>query len=166
MKTILIPIAFLILSCGTNKSTSDLTRKHEIESPCPDNGNCSFEILQNKSIEMKIDGIGKMYYELADNPEKSVYLYKYSNKIEDPTLQDAGYREEILFEIYNKTADFSFSGTQLQSTKMIFGVFCFCRGKAGYYKVNEGKILKQNNTLSVEIPAIVSNQKTTRFNIK
>ena len=167
MKKILIPFVLLLISCSTNKPKSDLgAPSFTIQNPCPNDGNCSFELIKNKSILPKTDGIGKPYYELVDNAEKSVYLYNYSNKVIDSTLQDAGYREEIIFEIENKLADFNYSGLEIQNTKMFFGVFCFCRGKAGYYPVSTGSVSKKNNAISIEIPSIVSNQKTVKLNIK
>jgi len=167
MKIILVPIAFMLFSCGAKKNDAiQALKTPHLESPCANDGNCSFEIIPQKSIEIKTDGFGKIYYELADHPEKIVYRYNYSDKVEDSTLQDAGYREEIIFEADSKTAAFSYEGKNIQLTKMIFGVFCFCRGKAGYYKVNDGKVMKNGNEVVVQIPEIVSAQRTHEFSIK
>jgi len=160
-KSILFPMMILTISCCSTKSTTTMANGNEktkIESPCPENGICTFEILQNKSMNIKTDGIGKTYYELEENPNKVVFLYKYREKIEDTTLQDAGYREEIVFEMNKDYSDFTFSNKELQNTKMLFGVFCFCKGKAGNYKVTEGSLTKKNSTLQIDLPKIVDNQ--------
>lgn len=169
-KSVLFPMALFAIACCSTKTTTstskEISENMKIESTCPENADCSFEILQNKSLNIKTDGIGKIYYELQDNPNTAVYLYKYNEKIADKTLQDAGYREEIVFEIDKNLSTFSISGKELRSTKMLFGVFCYCKGKAGYYKVNEGSINKTKSDLTIAITPIVDNQKVTEIKIK
>lgn len=167
-KSVLFPMALLAIACCSTKPTSskESSENMKIENTCPENVDCSFEILQNKSLSIKTDGIGKIYYELEDNPNTAVYLYKYEKKIADKTLQDAGYREEIVFEIDKNLATFSISGKELRNTKMLFGVFCYCKGKAGYYKVNDGSINKTKSYLNIAIIPIVDNQKVTEVKIK
>lgn len=162
-------MALFAIACCSTKTASiskETSENMKTESTCPENADCSFEILQNKSLNIKTDGIGKIYYELEDNPNTAVYLYKYAEKIADKTLQDAGYREEIVFEVDKNLATFSISGKELRSTKMLFGVFCYCKGKAGYYKVNEGSINKTKSDLNILITPNVDNQKVTVIKIK
>lgn len=167
-KYILLPIIGLIASCCSTKTSQTMankSKKAKIESSCPEQGICSFEILQNKSMNVKTDGTGKTYYELEENPDKVVFLYKYQKKIEDKTLQDAGYSEEIVFEMNKDYTDFSFSDKGIQSTKMLFGVFCYCKGKAGNYKVSKGNLIKKGSDLQIDIPSIVDNQIITHIKI-
>ncbi|TPD68547.1 hypothetical protein [Flavobacterium microcysteis] len=167
-KYILLPIIGLIASCCSTKNsqaTASNSKKAKIESSCPEEGTCSFEILQNKSMNVKTDGIDKIYYELEENPDKVVFLYKYQKKIADKTLQDAGYSEEIVFEMNKDYTDFSFSDKRIQSTKMLFGVFCYCKGKAGNYRVTKGSLIKKGSDLQIDIPPIVDNQIITQIKI-
>ncbi|MEZ0006207.1 hypothetical protein ABH942_001570 [Flavobacterium sp. 28YEA47A] len=167
-KYILLPIIGLIASCcstKTSQATASNSKKTKIESSCPEKGICSFEILHNKSMNVKIDDTGKPYYELEENPDKVVFLYNYQEKIADKTLKDAGYREEIVFEVDKNYTDFSFSDKGIQSTKMLFGVFCYCKGKAGNYKVTKGSLIKKGSDLQIDIPPIVDNQIITHIKI-
>ena len=159
-------MAFLVLSCASQLGTAGKSIGSKIENPCPNNAACNFEIMVGKSMEISDDGTGKPYYQLIENPAKTVYIYKYSEINTDPTIQDAGYREEIIFEADSDSIDFSYQGKQVAISKMMFGVFCFCRGKAGYYNVSGGRITKNGNELSVAIPEIVPGQRTTHFTIK
>ena len=45
-----------------------------------------------------------------------------------------------IFEINNSDEKMSYSDFALQNTKMLFGRHCFCRGQAGYFKVNQGTL--------------------------
>ncbi|HEU4496300.1 MAG TPA: hypothetical protein VFR70_04545 [Flavobacterium sp.] len=167
-KIVLFPIVLLAIACSNTKSASTPkeTANMKTANTCPENANCSFEIIQGQSLNIKTDGIGKIYYELEDNPNTAVYLYKYEEKTADKTLQDAGYREEIVFEIDKNLSTFSISGKELRSVKMLFGVFCYCKGKAGYYTVNNGSINKTESDLTIAIDPIVDNQKITKIKIK
>jgi len=166
MKNIIFPLVLLAFSCSTKNSINSKTTENiEVENSCPDNVNCSYEILQGKSILVKTDGIGKVYYEFEDNQDRVVVKYKYDLKVKDPNLQDAGYREEIVFEMDKTQKDFSISGKQLQDYKVLFGVFCFCR-HAGSYEVKEGTIIKKGKSISIDIPKIVINQKLSEVKIK
>lgn len=161
----MIGLAISCCSTKTSQATANNSKKAKIESSCLEEGTCSFEILQNKSMNVKTDDIGKTYYELEENPDKVVFLYKYQKKIADKTLQDAGYTEEIVFEMNKDYTDFSFSDKGIQSTKMLFGVFCYCKGKAGNYKVTKGSLIKKGSDLQIDIPSIVDNQIITHIKI-
>ncbi|WP_296143114.1 hypothetical protein [uncultured Flavobacterium sp.] len=169
-KIAFLHFTILAISCGSNPNSNTLSSPNDIlfkaENNCPDNGDCKFEILQNKGLEIQTDGIGKIYYKLNESTNKDVYRYNYSEKTKDTLLQDAGYNEEIIFEIEKGKKEFSYVNQELQSTKMLFGVFCYCKGKAGYYDVKEGTLKKVKNQLSITIPAIVNNQKTKQIQIK
>lgn len=158
-KTILIPFILLAVSCGGHKNTvSPMTENYTVESGCPEEGNCTLEVLQDKSLDIKTDGTGKLYYGLKDTPGKNVVKYTYK-KDTDAQLQDAGYSEEIVFETDTDVNGFNYSATDMQKSNMLFGVMCFCRGKAGYYKVTSGNVVYKDNKLSIELPDIVDDQK-------
>ena len=114
---------------------------------------------------VKTDGIGGVYYELEDHAEKTVYLYTYKLKT-DKQYQDAGYREEIIFETDSANADFALTDKDLQNTKILFGVWCYCKGKAGNYKITEGNLSRRGKEISIDFPAVVKDQKVTSLRIK
>lgn len=168
-KAVLLSVVFSIaLSCCNFKKAVSQDNKNvspQILTPCPETMECTLEVLQNKSMVVKTDGIGAIYYELEDNPETTVYLYTYKLKT-DKQYQDAGYREEIIFEANNSDTDLSLTDKELQNTKMLFGVWCYCKGKAGFYKITKGKLSKKGKDITVDFPAIVDDQKVTRLEIK
>lgn len=158
-KAILLSLYIIALyGCTAKKSTSLSGKSYTIETSCPEKTDCLFEILENKSILVKTDDTGHVYYNLEDTIGKTVMKYT-SRKITDPTLQDAGYSETLIFET-DKGKEFNYTGKDLQKIKMLFNVQCFCRGKAGIYKVEQGSISFKNNKLQIELPELVDSQKT------
>jgi hypothetical protein len=136
MKKLLLISCFLLLSCASKKTNPEIAM---LNGECPKSAECKIELLKNKSMVVKSDAFGGTFYELEDNTMKSVVKYTYS-KIVKGNVQDAGYREEIVFEINNGSYNLTQSGEALQNTKMLFGRFCFCRGQTGYYKVHNGNL--------------------------
>lgn len=155
-----------LTSCNCQKNTSfkEAADKIVVNEECPENGICSIELLKNKSLIVKSDEFGKLYYNLEDNESKNVVRYTF-NKDKDETLQDSGYREEIIFEINTNVTELNLSGKHLQETKLLFGRFCYCKGATGYYKVEDGTLLlrkeKENIVLDLnfkitEVPQIIT----------
>lgn len=167
MKNSLYPFIFLAFSCAGSKNEhvdKNSKSSYQIENKCPKDVDCSFEVLKNKSLHIIKDDIGMSYYELIEDPKKVVFKYSYK-LITDKDLQDAGYSEEILFETEKDYTDFNYSGKNLKTSKAILNVMCFCRGKAGTYKITEGEISKNGKDLLIKIPSIVSNQKIEEIRI-
>ena len=143
MKAIVLSLFILISSCNCMKDSNENTNLKEsktiLTSNCPEDGVCRLEIYKNKSIETKRDGIGKLYYNLIDNDSKSVVYFEYLRNVPED-LQDASYREEIIFEIDNNSTSQNLKNTDLKKVKMLFGKHCFCRSEAGYYMVHNGSL--------------------------
>jgi hypothetical protein len=137
-KLLLLPLALGLSFCTSQKSAIANNQKVS-EVSCPDDGKCTLEILRNKSIAIKTDDLGSLYYQTIDSPQTSVIVYQYNLNVAKD-LQDGNYREEIIFEIKNTDKKIVLSGVALQQTKMLFGRFCFCRGQTGYYKIEEGTL--------------------------
>jgi hypothetical protein len=164
-----IPLAFILSFCKCPKATIAASDKSMIESVCPENGKCTSELLRNKSLYVKADEFGSIYYQTLESNETSVVIYRYDKNV-PASLQDASYREEIVFEINNKTQTLSLSGKDLQQCKMLFGRFCFCKGQTGNYKVEEGTLnLKQEgdtvqfdlNFTVNQVPQLINSVKAT-----
>ena len=151
-KFFLIPLAFGLSFCNCQKSSIAEKPATSIESNCPENGTCTIQIQKNKSMNVKTDEFGSVYYTLDDNAAKSVIIYEYKRNVEEG-VQDGQHREEIVFEINNSETAFSLKDENLQNTKMLFGRHCFCRGQAGYFKVTEGNlnIENKNGIINVDL---------------
>ena len=147
----LLPI--VLLACATQKTTS-ITGAHTIMNECPTQGTCTFEVLKDKSLVIKTN-LGKPYYEVADAPGKMVVKYTY-NKTKNPAYQDDFYSEEIIFETDNELSNLKDKTTAIP---VYFNAKCFCRGKAGTYKVDNAQVSLKDNQLHIALPAtIVDNQ--------
>lgn len=152
-KLLFIPLALGLSFCNCQKATVAATpTKSSIESICPENGVCTIQIQKNKSMVVKTDEFGSVYYTLEDDNTKSVIVYEYKRNVEKG-LQDGQHREEIVFEINNSDTKITLSDANLQNTKMLFGRHCFCRGQAGYYKVFDGNLNLENTngTITVDL---------------
>ncbi|QBZ97325.1 hypothetical protein [Flavobacterium sangjuense] len=134
-----IPLAFMMSFCKCPKAAISESNKSVIESVCPEEGKCTVELLKNKSLDVKADEFGSLYYQISESNETSVLIYRYDKNV-PKDLQDANYREEIIFEINNKTQTLILSGKDLQQSKMIYGRFGFGKGQTGNYKVQEGNL--------------------------
>lgn len=157
-------LAVMLFSCKSQKGNSVSWKNYTIENPCPPKTECNFEVLENKSLLVKTDDTNHIYYHLQDSPGKKVI--KYTHKaISNPKLKDAGYSEEIIFETDDKLSNLNLSNIDMQNTKMLFGVHCFCKGKAGFYKVESGKMSYINKKLNIELPNIIDDQKVKNITV-
>jgi hypothetical protein len=171
-KLLIIPIAFALSFCNCNKKAVEekpLAAAITTMSVCPEDGDCTIQLLKNKRMVLKNDGIGKLYYETEDDANKSVVIYEYKRRVE-PGLQDGSHREEVIFEIDNNASELSLSDRDLQQTQMLFGRHCFCRGQAGYYRISSGKLNLINKDDKItfnldfkiaEVPQTINNIQTS-----
>lgn len=154
-----VAIAFILFSCSTGKNTIQSFDNATITSNCTENYDCTFEAQKDKSLVVKTDDTGHNYFNVIDTPGKTVLKYSYK-RITDPRIQDAGYVETITFEIDNNTAALNLKGKDIQKTKMVLNIACFCKGKAGVRKIEEGILTFKDNKLHIEIPELVEGQVT------
>ena len=140
-----------------------------LKSECPQDGTCTVEVLKDKSLDIKTDDFGGIYYQIVAATESAVVLYHYNRKVEKG-LQDGQYREDVVFEINNSDSLISSSGSELQKTKMLFGRHCYCKGQAGYFKVTQGQLIltQKKNAVSfqldftiTQVPQIIQSIKAT-----
>ena len=165
MRYFLFVLALLIaVGCGSKKPATAALAIN-LQSECPTNSDCSIEVFQNKTLLVKQDEFGSLHYTIEDDSQKKVIRYTYSKKVKG-NLQDAGYREEIIFELANFDP-IKLGPSSLQNAKMLFGRFCFCRGQTGYYKVTEGtfEIENQIATLQFKVPEVPQITNEIRFSI-
>ncbi len=167
-KILVLPVLLTLMFCDTaNPKKTNMTTA--ITSECPSDGKCTVQLLKNKGMDMKLDGTGKLYYQLVDANNTSVVIYEYNRNVEEG-LQDGQHKEEVIFEIENEAAKLQLKNEQLQEVKMLFGRHCFCRGQAGYFAVGSGNlnVLQNANQLTFDldfkvdqVPQLYTNVKAT-----
>lgn len=159
-KIAILLVFFSVMSCNCKKATTQKTTV-SITSECPKDGTCTVQLIKNKSIVVKKDEFGSIFYTLEDSDSKNVVQYTYKKTVKGD-LQDANYREEIIFELNNQTDNLTLSDAALESTQLLFGRFCFCRGQTGNYKINQGNLtVTDGNVIDLnfktnEVPQIIS----------
>ena len=131
---------------------------------CPTNAKCIQEILKDSTLVIEKDGTGKPFYTIVEKAGTTVYRYTMAEN-QDQQYVDGGYREEIIFELPTELKSQTISGKQILETKALFGVFCFCKGKAGYYTIYSGTITKTKDAIVIEIPELVEGQKVRTIKI-
>jgi len=138
MKTyfkIVILISFITLGCKSKKPEGKLD-----DTATSNKSQSILKIIDNTSIDLKIDPIGSLYHELIYNEEFLVVSYRYEeNTAED--IMDGHYIEEILFQIKKPLLPDNIAHTRLADNRAIFNRQCFCRGEAGTFLITEGTLI-------------------------
>lgn len=137
----LIPLLLFCLtlqlsSCKSGQKIKKETNLLKVDSL--ENGSKKLYLLKNKKLEL-VENNGYLSYTIQDNEKTSVLRYVYAIN-QDQVAYDGGYREEILFEIPNDVIDVKYTDEELKETKMLFGRYCYCRGKNGIFKIRKGKL--------------------------
>lgn len=154
----LIVITALTFACSGTKETTpkNINVSRGMPEICPVTGTCTFEILKDSALVYKInESTGRLYYETTKSPGKSILKYTY-DKTRNVDLQDDFYTEEVIIETDNDIT--KLNGGKV---KMVFGVFCYCKGTAGYYEVKEGTANYKDGRIIINTPNVVPNQLTT-----
>ena len=141
-KLSLIALLVLFASCSSKKNT--VLPVANLTSICPKDGDCKVEVFDRKSMLVKTTETSSLYYELEENPAKKVVKYTYNRKVKGD-IQDASYREEIIFEINSNAEESNFVDVSLQDAQLLFGRFCYCKGQTGYYKIESGSLRVSKN---------------------
>jgi hypothetical protein len=149
-----------VLSCKSKKTVVSETPKMttKILKECLAGANCMQETHRDAKLTIKIEDSGKPFFALEPQIGTTVYRYEMSEN-QDQQYMDGGYREEIIFELPSDFKIGVISGEALLETKALFGVFCYCKGKAGYYFIEQGTITGTKEGITIEFPQIVEGQK-------
>lgn len=153
-KISLLAVLTVLFACGGSKSSTKQTVGNSIESGCPKNGECLVEVVKDSALVKKENSGGRPYFEMESKPGKTVIKY-YFNKKDNPAIQDDSYREEIMIE-----TDSDLTKINSANTKVVFGVFCFCRDRAGYYEVKNATAEYKDKKVSLTLPEVVGGQLT------
>lgn len=161
---LLVTVA-VAMGCKCKKTTVEHAEKNTetTMNNCPADAKCTSEVLENKMLSIAMDvPTSKPYYTIESNEGTTVYRFKMSENVEQQYV-DGGYHEEIIFQLPSDFKTGILTGKELENTKALFGVFCYCKGKAGYYTITKGTITKTNESITVEIPEIVEGQKVFKW---
>ena len=146
MKAILFLMPLIILNaCKPGQNDVIIGKTNKMEQTinkltgCPEDGTCSVEVYKNKKLTMIDDGTGALYPELIEG-DAVVVEYTYFKPGPEGTV-DGNYSETIHFELPQGAANLKKENAALSDVKLVYGKHCFCRGEAGYYSINEGKLL-------------------------
>jgi len=155
MKYLLILLSVCcLLSCKTTKKNKNTEQTNSSKNSGIYN---IFEKYKDKSLIIKKDDIGRLYYQTEDAEGKTTFLLR-EEQNQNTGYMDGHYTEEILFELENSVFDESFY--DLKPEKALFGVFCYCKGKAGYYPTENTLISfdKEAKTITITVEQIIENQ--------
>ncbi|WP_130736320.1 hypothetical protein [Flavobacterium sp. J27] len=173
-KGIRLTLLILFISCSNLKDNISVSKKQnktviikDTILSCPQNGICKIETIKNKSLLIRKDDLNGIYYQTEDNVMFSIIKFTYT-KDTPKNVQDGNYIEEIVLQIQNDISELNLTDSELQNCKILFGKHCFCKGEAGYYNIEKGKLEfhKENNTniLKLEFQVNTTSQKITTIN--
>jgi len=86
-----------VVSCKAKSELASGLAKEVTPVICPENGNCSFEILKNKDLLVQTDHLGSVYTQVVEGVG-AVLKFEYK-KQEKAGYEDSGYREEIFIAL-------------------------------------------------------------------
>lgn len=155
----LLLFSLVLFSCVTQKDTIGTI------ADCPANATCRFEKHKNTALIIKKDDGGGLYHQAEIRAGKTTFTYYYEQN-KDQAHLDGHYIEEVRFEMDNAVFNKSFK--DLKPTQILFGVFCYCKGKAGYYTVENALVSydKKSETITVTLDQIIENQILKTIEIK
>lgn len=131
-------LLFLIVlgSCKSQKKPL-IAKEAKTEQLCPEDGDCTFEILKNKNLVLNYQSLGN-FYPMFPEGENIIVKFEYKRN-EMSNTQDSSYREEILIQLDPNNLELE--TTNLKEKKMLFARWCYCKGETGYYKIKYGNLL-------------------------
>ncbi len=137
---IILVFIFVLSSCAANKEQGK-EKKQIIPPPhinCPEDGNCSFEVLKNSTLNLLYDSTGKMYPEITTG-NKTVIKFHYKRKVGKDEV-DSSYSEYVYLEFDQSERQIILKDIELKKVKMIFGRICYCKGSMGYFPIQQGSL--------------------------
>ena len=132
----LLPLLFLVIvSCKSTFVANEAILATAVN--CPENGNCTIELLPNTSLEFKKDEFGSLYPVISEG-NKTVFKFIYTrNPV--PNTQDSNYSEIVFAELDSLISKKKLANKTLQDAKLHFGRLCYCKGETGYYPIKKGE---------------------------
>lgn len=126
-----------------NEIHPDINKKgivaNQIFKNCPSEGNCTISILKNKKIVVQRDEINGISYTLENDEVSSILKYSY-NKQRLKDAVDDSYTEEVIIPFEHAKDNLELKDNELKQRNILFGKHCYCKGEAGYYLIEKGKL--------------------------
>lgn len=139
----LLPLLFLIIvSCKSTFVVNEAILVNTLN--CPENGDCTIELLPNTSLEFKKDEFGILYPVISEG-NKTIFKFIYNRK-PIPNTQDSHYTEIVFAELDSIISQKKFTNETLKNAKLHFGRLCYCKGETGYYPIKNGKFIISKST--------------------
>jgi len=156
-------LCLIFLGCKVKQGSFNHNQEQMVTTQCPEDGHCSFEVLENKSLKKLKSSLGELYYEVVEG--KNVLLkFQYERK-QIPNTVDGHYIEQVFIQLDKNNIVLDLAGMKLENVEATFARFCYCKGSTGYYKIKDGnlsirKIDDKNYTLDYsfkisEVPQII-----------
>jgi len=159
MKNILLLILVFFASCKPTQ-TLNFTLNETVYTKtmnCLENGECTIELIPNKSLEFKKDEFGNSYPIITEG-EKTILKYTYKRSPVSNT-QDSNYTEIVYAELDKTITEISLTSKELQTIKLYFGRLCYCKGETGYYPIKNGNFKMEKagkNAVKIDIDFKIS----------
>ncbi len=156
-KVILLSIAFLFFNaCSCYKHKGVKIKNTMVSQFTMQKENIyiteKISILPNSSILYKKDKFGVGYYKVVPGT-KTVFIYTYKEEPVNKNLRDAGYTEEVIFEIKGKIKEMELKDEELKKVNLLVGIHGFFK-RAGVYPVTKGYLkinLPKKDLLKLQI---------------
>ena len=116
---------------------------------CPDNGNCSFEVLRNSSLELSYDQLGKLQPKVIEG-DQIVVKYTFEKRVPKGTA-DGQHKEYVYLEIDPQSEAIILQNKDLQKVKMVFGRICYCKKNMGYFKIDQGELFVFHKNKRIQV---------------
>ncbi len=142
---------FVLLSCAATKE-QDKDQKASIPPPhinCPEDGDCSFEIMKNSILKLNYSDTGQLYPEVVEGDKIVVKFHYKKESVKD--VMDSGYSEYVYLEFDPNESQIILKDKELQKVKMVFGRICYCKGAMGYFPVVNGNLFLFNRDGNLQL---------------
>jgi len=137
--SIVFVFLFLCMSCKS-QSLKKFSKSQEVFSStkCPKNGDCSFELFTNSSINL-VTREGTSSYTTIEKGDKTVFKFSFKRNVDQQVI-DGHYIEEIFAEFDTKTLSLTLENETLKKVNLILNRICYCKGSYGSYVVSKGQL--------------------------
>lgn len=145
-------LIFILLSfsaCKTKTESTTHYSKKPIKTECPDKGECSILLLENKQLIIKTEEATGFLYPEVTNGNSLVIVFSYGMNSAEDTV-DGNYSESIHFEIPRDFSELNKKNKELADVHLLYGKQCFCED-AGYYKVENGKLIIKKQDANIHL---------------
>lgn len=137
----LVAISLVAVSCNTTKGVESINwlgKKVTLVSAMPENGKTTATRSFNKALNL--NSYEQLFPKAIYNPETVLVSYSYDRNKSAENVADDFYKEELFLEIPSKAFKNEYKDSELEQVKLVYGKHCYCKGEAGYFKINQGSL--------------------------